>query len=191
MTIFGTRPEIIRLSLVMKVLDQHSEQVTVHTGQNFQESLSDIFIKDLEVRTPDEHFGIKSKNFAGQIGQILVKTDEVLEKHKPERILILGDTNSALSAIIAARRGIPVFHMEAGNRCYDDRVPEEVNRRIIDHSSTYLLPYTERSKDNLVREGIERERIFVTGNPIKEVLDTFSGQIEASAAFRGHSEILP
>jgi UDP-N-acetylglucosamine 2-epimerase (non-hydrolysing) len=182
MTIFGTRPEIIRLSLVMKVLDQHSEQITVHTGQNFQESLSDIFIKDLEVRTPDEHFGIKSKNFAAQIGQILLKTDEVLEKHKPDRILILGDTNSALSAIIAARRGIPVFHMEAGNRCYDDRVPEEINRRIIDHSSTVLMPYTERSKDNLVREGIERERIFVTGNPIKEVLDTFSGQIEASAA---------
>ncbi len=184
MTIFGTRPEIIRLSLVMKVLDQHSKQITVHTGQNFQESLSDIFIKDLEVRTPDEHFGIKSKNFAEQIGQILVKTDEVMEKHKPERVLILGDTNSALSAIIAARRGIPVFHMEAGNRCYDDRVPEEVNRRIIDHSSTYLMPYTERSKENLVREGIERERIFVTGNPIKEVLETFGGQIEASDALQ-------
>ena len=184
MTIFGTRPEIIRLSLVMKVLDQHSEQITVHTGQNFQESLSDIFIKDLEVRTPDEHFGIKSKNFAEQIGQILLKTDEVLEKHKPERVLILGDTNSALSAIIAARRGIPVFHMEAGNRCYDDRVPEEINRRIIDHSSTILMPYTERSKDNLVREGLERERIFVTGNPIKEVLETFSGKIEASDALQ-------
>ena len=184
MTIFGTRPEIIRLSLVMKVLDQYGEHITVHTGQNFQESLSDIFIKDLEVRTPDEHFGIKSKNFADQIGQILVKTDEVLEKHKPDRILILGDTNSALSAIIAARRGIPIFHMEAGNRCYDDRVPEEVNRRIIDHSSTYLMPYTERSKDNLVREGIERERIFVTGNPIKEVLDTFEPQIEQSDALQ-------
>ena len=184
MTIFGTRPEIIRLSLVMKVLDQYCEQITVHTGQNFQESLSDIFIRDLEVRPPDEHFGIKSKNFAEQIGQILVKTDEVLEKHKPERILILGDTNSALSAMIAARRGIPIFHMEAGNRCYDDRVPEEVNRRIIDHSSTYLMPYTERSKDNLVREGIERERIFVTGNPIKEVLDTFSNQIKASDALQ-------
>jgi UDP-N-acetylglucosamine 2-epimerase (non-hydrolysing) len=184
MTIFGTRPEIIRLSLVMKVLDQHSEQVTVHTGQNFQESLSDIFIKDLEVRTPDEHFGIKSKNFAEQIGQILFKTDEVLEKHRPERILILGDTNSALSAVVAARRGIPVFHMEAGNRCYDDRVPEEVNRRIIDHSSTYLMPYTERSKDNLVREGIERERIYVTGNPIKEVLETFAAPIEASDALQ-------
>lgn len=184
MTIFGTRPEIIRLSLVMKVLDQYCEQITVHTGQNFQESLSDIFIKDLDVRTPDEHFGIKSKSFAEQIGQILIKTDEVLEKHKPDRILILGDTNSALSAIIAARRGIPVYHMEAGNRCYDDRVPEEVNRRIIDHSSTYLMPYTERSKDNLVREGIERERIFVTGNPIKEVLDTFTNQIEETDALQ-------
>lgn len=184
MTIFGTRPEIIRLSLVMKVLDQYCEQITVHTGQNFQESLSDIFIKDLDVRTPNEHFGIKSKNFAEQIGQILIKTDEVLEKYKPDRVLILGDTNSALSAIPAARRGIPVFHMEAGNRCYDDRVPEEVNRRIIDHSSTFLLPYTERSKDNLVREGIERERIFVTGNPIKEVLDTFANQIEESDALK-------
>ena len=184
MTIFGTRPEIIRLSLVMKVLDQYCEQITVHTGQNFQESLSDIFIKDLEVRTPDEHFGIQSKNFAEQIGQILSKTDEALEKHNPDRVLILGDTNSALSSIIAARRGIPIFHMEAGNRCYDDRVPEEVNRRIIDHSSTYLMPYTERSKDNLVREGIERERIYVTGNPIKEVLDTFAGQIEASDALQ-------
>jgi UDP-N-acetylglucosamine 2-epimerase (non-hydrolysing) len=184
MTIFGTRPEIIRLSLVMRVLDQHSEQITVHTGQNFQESLSDIFIKDLEVRTPDEHFGIKSKSFAEQLGQILTKTDEVLQKHKPDRVLILGDTNSALSAIIAARRGIPIFHMEAGNRCYDDRVPEEVNRRIIDHSSACLLPYTERSKDNLVREGIERERIFVTGNPIKEVLDTFAGRIDASEALQ-------
>ncbi len=184
MTIFGTRPEIIRLSLVIKILNQYCQQITVHTGQNFQESLSDIFIKDLEIPTPDEHFGIKSKNFAEQIGQILIKTDEVIEKHKPDRILILGDTNSALSAIIAARRGIPVFHMEAGNRCYDNRVPEEVNRRIIDHSSTYLMPYTERSKDNLVREGIERERIFVTGNPIKEVLDSFENQIENSDALQ-------
>jgi UDP-N-acetylglucosamine 2-epimerase (non-hydrolysing) len=166
----------------MKILDQHSEHITVHTGQNFQESLSDIFIKDLEVRTPDVHLGIKSKNFGEQIGQILAKTDEVLEKYKPDKVLILGDTNSALSAIIAARRGIPVFHMEAGNRCFDNRVPEEVNRRIIDHSSTILLPYTERSKENLIYEGIERERIYVTGNPIKEVLDVFSRQIEKSDA---------
>ena len=182
MTIFGTRPEIIRLSLVMKILDQHCEHTTVHTGQNYDESLSDIFIKDLEVRTPDVHFGIKANNFGEQIGQILAKTDELLERVQPDKILILGDTNSALTAIVAARRGIPVFHMEAGNRCFDNRVPEEVNRRIVDHSSEILLPYTERSKENLVSEGIERERIYVTGNPIKEVLDTFGEKIEASTA---------
>jgi UDP-N-acetylglucosamine 2-epimerase (non-hydrolysing) len=180
MTIFGTRPEIIRLSLVLKILDQHTEHITVHTGQNYHESLSDIFIKDLEIRTPDVHLGVIAKSFGEQVGQILAKTDEVLEQHKPDRILILGDTNSALSAIVAARRGIPIYHMEAGNRCYDNRVPEEVNRRIIDHSSTVLLPYTERSKENLVNEGIERERIFVTGNPIKEVLDVFEPKIESS-----------
>lgn len=182
MTIFGTRPEIIRLSPILKILDQYCEHITVHTGQNYDESLSDIFIKDLEVRQPNVHLGIKSSSFGEQAGQILAKTDEVLERFKPDKILILGDTNSALSAIVAARRGIPVFHMEAGNRCFDNRVPEEVNRRIIDHSSTILLPYTERSKENLVDEGIERERIFVTGNPIKEVLDIFSDQIEASSA---------
>lgn len=180
MTIFGTRPEIIRLSLVMKVLDQHCEHITVHTGQNYDESLSDVFIRELDVRPPDVHLGIKSKSFGEQVGQILSIVDNALETHKPDRVLLLGDTNSALSAIVAARRQIPVFHMEAGNRCHDDRVPEEVNRRIIDHASTVLLPYTERSKDNLVREGIERERIFVTGNPIKEVLDSFTGQIDAS-----------
>jgi UDP-N-acetylglucosamine 2-epimerase (non-hydrolysing) len=180
MTIFGTRPEIIRLSLVMKILDQHCEHITVHTGQNYDESLSDVFIRELDVRTPDVHLGIKSKSFGEQIGQILSKIDGVLAEHNPDRVLLLGDTNSALSAIAAARRQIPVFHMEAGNRCYDDRVPEEVNRRMIDHASSVLLPYTERSKDNLLREGIERERIFVTGNPIKEVLDSFAGQIDAS-----------
>lgn len=180
MTIFGTRPEIIRLSLVLKILDQHCEHVTVHTGQNYHESLSDIFIKDLNVRTPDIHLGIRSNSFGEQIGQILSKTDEALAEHKPDKVLILGDTNSALSAIAAARRGIPVFHMEAGNRCYDNRVPEEVNRRIIDHSSSILLPYTERSKENLVAEGIERERIFVTGNPIYEVLNNFGDRISKS-----------
>ena len=164
----------------MKVLDQYSEHITVHTGQNYDESLSDIFLKELEVRQPDEHFGIKSKSFGEQIAQILFKTDKVLEKYKPEKVVILGDTNSALSAIVAARRGIPVYHLEAGNRCYDDRVPEEINRRIIDHSSQILMPYTERSKENLVREGIERERIFVTGNPIKEVLDGFADSIDES-----------
>lgn len=180
MTIFGTRPEIIRLSPTLKVLDKFCEHTTVHTGQNHHESLSDIFIRDLEVRTPNVHLSIKSSGVGDQIGQILARTDEILEEFKPDKILILGDTNSALSAIIAARRGIPVFHMEAGNRCFDRRVPEEVNRRIIDHSSTILLPYTERSMENLVAEGIERERIYVTGNPIKEVLDNFSKKIEDS-----------
>lgn len=182
MTIFGTRPEIIRLSPILKILDQYCEHTTVHTGQNFHESLSDIFIRDLNVRPPDVHFGIKSKNFGDQAGQILAQTDEVLDKYQPDKVLILGDTNSALSAIVAARKGIPVFHMEAGNRCFDNRVPEEINRRIIDHSSTILLPYTERSKENLVSEGIERERIFVTGNPIKEVLDIFKDRINESNA---------
>lgn len=184
MTIFGTRPEIIRLSLVIKILDQHCEHVTVHTGQNYHESLSDIFIRDLEVRTPDVHFGIRSNSFGEQIGQILEKADAALAEHKPDKVLILGDTNSALSAIAAARRGIPVFHMEAGNRCYDDRVPEEVNRRIVDHSSSVLLPYTERSKENLVAEGIERERIFVTGNPIFEVLENFADKIAKSKVLK-------
>ncbi|MEO7506767.1 MAG: UDP-N-acetylglucosamine 2-epimerase (non-hydrolyzing) [Pyrinomonadaceae bacterium] len=180
MTIFGTRPEIIRLSLVMKMLDRFCEQIIVHTGQNYDESLSDIFLRDLEVRTPNVHLGIRAASFGEQIGQILSGSDCELDRHQPDRVLILGDTNSALTAIAAARRGIRVFHMEAGNRCYDDRVPEEVNRRIVDHSSQVLLPYTERSKENLVREGIERERIFVTGNPIGEVLSTFGPQIEAS-----------
>jgi UDP-N-acetylglucosamine 2-epimerase (non-hydrolysing) len=180
MTIFGTRPEIIRLSLVMKILDQHCEHVTVHTGQNYHESLSDIFIRDLEVRTPDIHLGIRANSFGDQIGQILSKVDEALAEHKPDKVLILGDTNSALSAIVAARRGIPVFHMEAGNRCFDDRVPEEVNRRIVDHSSSILLPYTERSKENLVAEGIARDRVYVTGNPIREVLTNFETQISKS-----------
>jgi UDP-N-acetylglucosamine 2-epimerase (non-hydrolysing) len=184
LTIFGTRPEIIRLSLVMKVLDQHCEHITVHTGQNYDESLSDVFFRDLEIRTPDINLGIKSKTFGDQVGQILSKTDQLFGSEKPDRVLILGDTNSALSAIPAARRQIPVFHMEAGNRCFDDRVPEEINRRIIDHSSSVLLPYTERSKENLVKEGIETDRIFVTGNPIKEVLDTFADRIEASDAMK-------
>lgn len=187
MTIFGTRPEIIRLNLVMRLLDQHCEHVTVHTGQNYDESLSDVFIRELDVRTPDHHLGIVSKSFGEQIGLILSKIDELVAAEKPDRVLILGDTNSALAAIVAARRQIPIFHMEAGNRCYDDRVPEEINRRIIDHASTILLPYTERSKENLVREGIDRDRIFVTGNPIKEVLDSFADQIEASEVLKTQS----
>jgi UDP-N-acetylglucosamine 2-epimerase (non-hydrolysing) len=166
----------------MRLLDQHCEHTTIHTGQNYHESLSDIFMRDLQVRTPDYHLGLRSNSFGEQVGQMLSKVDELLEEVKPDRLLLLGDTNSALTAIVAARRGIPVFHMEAGNRCYDNRVPEEVNRRIIDHASAILMPYTERSKENLVREGIERERIFITGNPINEVLVGFNEQIENSDA---------
>ena len=180
MTIFGTRPELIRLSLVLKILDEHCDHVTVHTGQNFHESLSDVFIRDLKIRTPTVNLGIRSAGFADQAAQILKGVDAVLDEHRPDKVLILGDTNSALSAIVCARRGIPVFHMEAGNRCYDDRVPEEVNRRIIDHASTILLPYTNRSRENLVAEGISPDRIYVTGNPIFEVLEAFAGEIEGS-----------
>jgi UDP-N-acetylglucosamine 2-epimerase (non-hydrolysing) len=180
MTVFGTRPELIRLSLVLKILDQHCEHTTVHTGQNFDASLSDIFLRELDIREPDVHLGIREETFGEQAGQIIARIDQILSEVVPDRLLILGDTNSGLAALPAARRGIPVFHMEAGNRCFDGRVPEEVNRRIIDHSSTVLMPYTERSCQNLLREGIERERIFVTGNPIKEVLDHFTERIDAS-----------
>ena len=180
LTVFGTRPEIIRLSLILKILDQHCEHITLHTGQNYDQSLSDIFIRDLDVRTPDVHLGVRSDSFADQAAKILTGVDNALAEHRPDKVLILGDTNSGLSAIVAARRGIPVFHMEAGNRCFDDRVPEEINRRIIDHSSTILMPYTERSKENLVAEGIPRERIYVTGNPINEVLTNFSSNSESS-----------
>lgn len=180
MTIFGTRPEIIRLSAVIPKLDQFSEQVLVHTGQNYDPNLSDIFFQELKVRTPDIHMGIQASSFADQIGQIIAKSGEVLAQHKPDRLLVLGDTNSGLSSLVAARMGIPVFHMEAGNRCYDNRVPEEINRRVIDHSSTVLMPYTHRSKENLIREGFERQRIFVTGNPIFEVLNAYVDRIDAS-----------
>ena len=168
------------MSLVMRLLDGACEHITVHTGQNYHESLSDIFIRDLNVRTPDVHFGIRANSFGEQAAQIIEKADAAFAEYRPDKVLILGDTNSGLAAIAAARRGIPVFHMEAGNRCFDNRVPEEVNRRIIDHSSTVLLPYTERSKENLIAEGIERERVYVTGNPIKEVLDHFNEKIEGS-----------
>jgi UDP-N-acetylglucosamine 2-epimerase (non-hydrolysing) len=180
LTLFGTRPEIIRLSCVIKHLDLFCNQVLVHTGQNFDTNLSDVFLQELNLRTPDVHLGVQATTFPDQVGQIMAQTGEVLARVKPDRVLLLGDTNSALAAIVAARMRIPVYHMEAGNRCYDDRVPEEINRRVIDHCSNVLMPYTHRSKENLVREGIERERIYVIGNPIYEVLNTYSEQIEAS-----------
>ena len=182
MTVFGTRPEIIRLCRVLPLLDRHCDHVVVHTGQNFDERLSDIFLRDLGVRAPDVHMGVRAEGFAAQAAAILQAAERLLRGHRPDRLLILGDTNSGLTAIVAARLGIPVFHMEAGNRCYDDRVPEEINRRIIDHCSTVLMPYTQRSAENLVREGIERDRVFVIGNPIFEVLEAFGPQIAASDA---------
>lgn len=182
MTIVGTRPEIIRLSRVIPMLDAAGEHVLVHTGQNYDPNLSDVFFRELGVRAPDEHLRVGGSSAAAQIGELFTRIGEVFERHRPDRVLILGDTNSGLAAIVAARLGIPVYHMEAGNRCYDDRVPEEINRRVIDHSSTVLMPYTVRSKENLVREGIERERIFITGNPIGEVLTHYSPAIEASEA---------
>jgi UDP-N-acetylglucosamine 2-epimerase (non-hydrolysing) len=180
LTLFGTRPEIIRLSLIIRVLDEHAEQILVHTGQNYDPSLSQTFLDELKIRKLDRHMGVQSSSFGEQAGQILAKTDAILDQVKPDRLLILGDTNSGLAAVVAARRGIPVYHLEAGNRCYDNRVPEEINRRIIDHSSDVLLPYTHRSAANLVAEGIRRERIFVVGNPILEVLEHFDPQIQAS-----------
>lgn len=180
MTLFGTRPEIIRLSQVVKCLDRFCEQILVHTGQNYDPNLSDIFFEELRLRPPDLYLGVQAMGFAEQVGQILARVGEVLSQTRPDRLLILGDTNSGLGAIVAARMGIRVYHMEAGNRCYDDRVPEEINRRIIDHCSHVLMPYTHRSKENLLREGIQRQRIFVIGNPIYEVLESYGEQIDAS-----------
>jgi UDP-N-acetylglucosamine 2-epimerase (non-hydrolysing) len=183
-TLFGTRPEIIRLSQVIKVLDQFCDQVLVHTGQNYDPQLSDVFFRELDLRSPDHYLGIQANGFAEQASQILKRTGDVLGQAKPDRLLVLGDTNSALAALVAARMGIPVYHMEAGNRCYDNRVPEEINRRVIDHCSDVLMPYTHRSKDNLIREGIERQRIFVIGNPIYEVLQAYKAQTENSDVLR-------
>ena len=180
MTVLGTRPEIIRLSCIIDKLDRLCSHVLVHTGQNFDPNLSDLFFQQLGVRQPDHFLGVRADSFGDQIGKIIAEAEQVLIAEKPDRLLILGDTNSSLSAIVAKRMGIPVYHMEAGNRCYDDRVPEEVNRRIIDHCSDILLPYTERSRANLLREGIEGHRIYVTGNPINEVLQHYRESIDGS-----------
>jgi UDP-N-acetylglucosamine 2-epimerase (non-hydrolysing) len=179
MTVLGTRPEIIRLSRVIAGLDQCSEHTLVHTGQNFDPRLNELFFEELGVRAPDHHLGAQGA-FGEQAGTILAGVERLIRDIRPDRFLVLGDTNSGLSAVAAKRLGVPVYHMEAGNRCYDDRVPEEVNRRIIDHSSDVLLPYTERSRQNLIREGIAGERIFVTGNPIFEVIQHYDARIRQS-----------
>ena len=180
LTALGTRPEIIRLSRVIEKLDASCTHVLVHTGQNYDSRLSDVFFEELGVRKPDHYLGVKAPTFGEQVGKILVEGERVLRAEKPDRLLILGDTNSGLLAFVAKRLGIPVYHMEAGNRCYDDRVPEELNRRVIDHSSDVWMPYTERSRQNLLREGIPGERIFVTGNPILEVIEHNEKEIRAS-----------
>jgi UDP-N-acetylglucosamine 2-epimerase (non-hydrolysing) len=182
MTVLGTRPEIIRLSLIIKLLDRFSDHILVHTGQNYDERLSGLFFDELGIRQPDVFLGVRGEGFAEQAGQILSRIESVLMEHRPDRLLILGDTNSGLTAFVARRLGIPVYHMEAGNRCFDDRVPEEVNRRVIDHSSTVLMPYTNRSRENLLREGFADDRVYVIGNPIKEVIDHYSERINASNA---------
>lgn len=181
MTVLGTRPEIIRLSQVIPKLDQFCQHVLVNTGQNYDHRLNDIFFKELGLRSPDYTLNCSSASSMGQIAAILIQCEKIMSDEKPDRVLILGDTNSALAAMAAKRMRIPVFHMEAGNRCFDDRVPEELNRRVVDHCSDILLPYTERSRANLLREGIAGQKIFVTGNPIWEVLQYYDTNIKASA----------
>ena len=179
-TWLGTRPEIIRLSRVIPLLDRNSEHIVVHTGQNYDENLSDVFFREMQVRQPDIHLGIEASSFGAQAAQVIEKSFDFFSRERPDRVVILGDTNSGLAAVSAARLGIPVFHMEAGNRCFDDRVPEEINRRIIDNCSDVLMPYTHRSKENLLAEGFDRKQIAVTGNPIFEVLQFYRPQIDAS-----------
>jgi UDP-N-acetylglucosamine 2-epimerase (non-hydrolysing) len=180
LTILGTRPEIIRLSRIIPLLDEtvgRENHCLVHTGQNYDLNLYMQFFYDLGLRHPDVQLKMEG-SFGEQVGQILPQIERTLLNFNPDRVLILGDTNSSLTAIVAARAGIPVYHMEAGNRCYDPRSPEEINRRLIDHASSVLLPYTERSRQNLLAEGIEGRRIFVTGNPIHEAIERYRTQWE-------------
>jgi len=180
LTVLGTRPEIIRLSRIIAALDGQCDHLLVHTGQNQDVLLNDVFFAELGVRAPDVALGIRGTSFGDQVGKIIAAVEGVLERERPDRVVILGDTNSGLAGFVACRMGIPVYHLEAGNRCFDDRVPEEVNRRVIDHSSAVLMPYTERSRSNLLREGIASDRIHVVGNPILEVLESQETAIAAS-----------
>lgn len=169
-TIIGTRPEIIRLSECIKACDRYFNHVLVHTGQNWDYSLNQVFFEDLGLREPDYYFNAVGEHLGQTMGNIIAKSYEVLQKEKPDALLILGDTNSALCAISAKRLKVPIFHMEAGNRCFDQNVPEEINRKIVDHISDINLPYTEHSRRYLLSEGIRKEHIFVTGSPMTEVL---------------------
>jgi UDP-N-acetylglucosamine 2-epimerase (non-hydrolysing) len=180
MTVLGTRPEIIRLSRVIQLLDEHVDHVLVHTGQNSDYELNDVFFRDLEVRSPDHYLNVNRASLGRILGDVLTKSEEVLAAERPDAVLVLGDTNSAFAAIMARRMKIPVYHMEAGNRSFDWNVPEEINRRIIDHISDFNLVYTEHARRNLLAEGVHPRRIYLTGSPLREVLDANRGGIVAS-----------
>lgn len=180
MTVVGTRPEIIRLSRVIAKLDQYCDHTLVHTGQNYDYELNEIFFNDLGIRRPDRFLEAAGKSAADTIGQVIARTDQVLTEVQPEALLILGDTNSCLASIAAKRRKVPVFHMEAGNRCFDFRVPEEINRRIVDHTSDINLTYSQIARDYLIAEGFPRDQIICTGSPMREVLDNYQDSIESS-----------
>jgi UDP-N-acetyl-L-fucosamine synthase len=179
-TVVGTRPEIIRLSRVMAALDKACDHVLVHTGQNYDFELNAIFFEDLGIRKPDHHLEAAGKTPAETIGQLIARADRVFSEVRPDAVLVLGDTNSALALYPAKRRRIPTFHMEAGNRCFDERVPEEINRRIVDHLSDINLPYSDIAREYLLREGFPPERIIKTGSPMYEVLKFYAPKIEAS-----------
>lgn len=180
MTILGTRPEIIRLAAIIKMLDKHCDHILVHTGQNYDRNLNAVFFEDLDLRQPDYVLETKSGTIQGQIAAIIEKTGDVMDKEKPDAIVILGDTNSGLSAICAKRKKIPIFHIEAGDRSFDNDVPEELNRRIVDHASDVNLAYTEHSRRNLLREGMHPRNVMVVGSPVCEVYDGMKDKFAAS-----------
>ena len=179
-TVLGTRPEIIRLCRIISLLDIHCEHILVHTGQNYDFELNEIFFKDLNLRMPDYFLNSAGSNANQTIGNIIISIDEILEKVNPDCLLVLGDTNSCLSVIPAKKRKIPIFHMEAGNRCFDMRVPEEINRKIVDHTADINLTYSSIARDYLIKEGIKPERVIKTGSPMMEVLSFYNDKIQDS-----------
>lgn len=182
LTVVGTRPEIIRLSRVMALLDKFVNHIIVHTGQNYDYELNEIFWKELEIRRPNHFLNVDTSSLGAAVGEIIRKTEEVLKQEQPDALLVLGDTNSCLSAYMAKRMHIPIFHMEAGNRSFDFNVPEEINRRIIDHIADFNLVYTEHARRHLIAEGIQHRRIYLTGSPMKEVLGYYLPKIYKSEA---------
>lgn len=179
-TIIGTRPEIIKLAPTIKACDKYFEHILIHTGQNYDYTLNEIFFEELGLRKPDYFLECVGENLGETMGNVIAKSYEVLQKVQPDAVLILGDTNSALSAITAKRLKIPIFHMEAGNRCFDENLPEEINRKIVDHISDVNLPYTEHARRNLLSEGLRKEHTFVTGSPMTELIEEYKKDIESS-----------